>query len=525
VDTGNNNGGGFISSWLGYFSRQRDGGASSESPRDENISQLDRMEDIMMRMEEKLATVSSLERRCEELERKCSSLEDKLESTSQSTREHIDKTLKYHEMLIRNQNWEYSAPVVTMDELLDDFHDEDADHIYGTSQLLKTSTVAMRRGDFPYDDGRNKKIYLEISDGYPFYDDGGINNVLSPHWSEFAAALKQFKPAFDVLPDGCETAIIFGCVQLNQEMTQLIKEALKNTPFTGFGFMYSCYHFHGGTSTIAEMMRSNKHLQSLELWHIRDMDRNDIAKLCSAIHSHPSLVEVFITSCFTNSNLGDVMLHSLLSTDELKLERLEMPGNNLLRFQTGFNVCTLLSDYLATNPRLKKLDLNENFLNDSHAALIANALSSNTSLRNLCICGNSFGGVGAEALFRALSDESSLNSIADSNHSCFIEADEVQVMKENESEVRKVNRARKIYGLLSSRNETMSNVQYFGDIDVKLLPNLLEAVQKYSLRLRVGDDDNVKASSIVYEVMRRWDKLSPLYKSSANLKDNDTIYL
>jgi hypothetical protein len=522
VNAGNNNGGGFISSWLGYFSRQRDGGASSGTPRDENISQLDRMEDIMMRVEEKLATVSSLESRCEELERKCSSLENKLErkcssfenkleSMSQSTRElqeHIDKTLKYHEMMIRNQNWKYSAPVFTMDELLDDFYDDAAEYIHRTSQLLKMSTVAMRKGDFPCDsvEKGGKGISLDINEDYPFFGDD-IKNEMSPHWREFAAALKQFKPAFDVLPDGFETSIVFGCVQLNQEMTQLIKEALTNAPFKSFYFKDSLC-FRGGMSTIAEMMGNNKYLQKIDLNVIQGMDRNDVAKLCSAIHSHPSVVDVTLTDCFSNG-LGDFMLHSLLSTDELKLERLSMPENNLLRFQTGFNVCTLLSDYLATNPRLRELDLNHNFLNDSHAALIANALSSNTSLRYLNICENSVGKVGAEALCRALSDEISLNSIADSNHSCFIE----EFTEENESEVREINRARKIYGLLSSRNETMSNVQYFGDIDLKLLPNVLEAVQKYSLRLRDGDDDNVKASSIVYEVMRRWDKLSSLYKS------------
>ncbi len=518
MDTGNNNGGGFISSWLGYFSRQRDGGASSESPRDENISQLDRMEDIMMRVEEKLATVSSLESRCEELEKKCSSLENKLESTSQSTREHqehIDKTLKYHEMMIRNQNWKYSAPVFTMDELLDDFYDDAADYIHRTSQSLKTSTVAMRRGDFPDTDVNGAKgISLCMSDDYPIFGDDGkfLNNELSPHWREFAAALKDFKPAFDVLPDGFETYISFNSVQLNQEMTQLIKEALINAPFKSF-CLEDNYHFHGGMSTIADMMGNIKYLQKLDLWHIQDMDRNDIAKLCSAILSHPSLVDVSLEGCFTN-RLGDVMLHSLLTgTDELKLEKLSMPRNNLLRSQTGFNACTLLSDYLATNPRLKELDLMENCLNDNHAALIANALSSNTSLRYLRIDENRVGKVGAEALCRAICDESSLNSIADSNHTCYIESDEVmrvQVMGDNESKVREDNRARKIYGLLSSRNETMSNVQDFGDIDVKLLPNLLEAVQKYSF----GEDDDMTLS-ITYEVMRKWDKLyiSPLYQS------------
>eukprot|EP00984_Skeletonema_dohrnii_P032322 scaffold26237_cov162-Skeletonema_dohrnii-CCMP3373.AAC.3 len=87
VNTGNTNDGG------GYFSGQREGASASgpPSPTENNTSQLDRMEQIMMRMEEKLATVSSLESRCEQLEKKCSSLENILELASQSTKEHMNR--------------------------------------------------------------------------------------------------------------------------------------------------------------------------------------------------------------------------------------------------------------------------------------------------------------------------------------------------------------------------------------------------------------------------------------------------
>jgi hypothetical protein len=45
------------------------------------------------------------------------------------------------------------------------------------------------------------------------------------------------------------------------------------------------------------------------------------AKLCSAIHNDPYLVDVNLEGGCSNG-LGEVMLHSLLSADELKLERL-----------------------------------------------------------------------------------------------------------------------------------------------------------------------------------------------------------
>jgi hypothetical protein len=63
-----------------------------------------------------------------------------------------------------------------------------------------------------------------------------------------------------------------------------------------------------------------------------------------------------------------------------------------------------------------------------------------------------------------------------------------------------------------------SNVQHFDGIDVKILPFMLKAVQTYA-SVEHPDDRfllgyfRVKALSIVYEVMRKWDKVFPLYTS------------
>ena len=77
VQTSNTNHGGFLSSWVGYFSGQRDDASSGPPSNEQLIHQsLSQMNKIMMMMEEKLATVSNLESRCEQLEAKCSSLEN-----------------------------------------------------------------------------------------------------------------------------------------------------------------------------------------------------------------------------------------------------------------------------------------------------------------------------------------------------------------------------------------------------------------------------------------------------------------
>ena len=114
-----------------------------------------------------------------------------------------------------------------------------------------------------------------------------------------------------------------------------------------------------------------------------------------------------------------------------------------------------------------------------------------------------------------LCNDSSLNAAADSNHTCFC----VYCNDINHHKQWQINRASKVYRLLSSRNITLSNVKNFGDIDVKILPNMLEAVEEYHNAVREYNENThagffyVEPLSIVYEIMRKWDKAFPLYKS------------
>jgi len=530
VNTGNTNDG-------GYFSGQWGGAASSgPSPTENNTSQLDRMEQIMMRMEEKLSAVSSLESRCETLEAKCSSLQNMLESTSckidclhldldqkcnslesrlktkvDSVHEKVERSLKFHEyneMLIKNQSWEYSAAVDTTDYLLlNGYTEHEASYLAETAEELKDMTTKMRRGEFPSvetygDDG--KGIYIEMYDSGPPLG-YALNNELLPHWQEFAAALKQVTPAINVLPDNCESFVELYFVQLNHEAMKLIKEALIGTPFQKFVFT-SNDNGDGvpvgmSVDAIIDIVESNKLLRKLEIRRNR-IGIDHIERLCSAVHTHPALVELEVFNCF-EPGIGDTMLTSLLTSDDLKLEKLVMFSNNITSA-----VSTVLADFLASNPRLKELDLEEDNLNDSDVALIANALRSNTTLRTLRLIENNITKVGKESLRLVLYDESSLNAVADSNHICTVDLGWKAFDVYNSHEQGQINRCRKIYSLLSSRNETMSNVQHFDDIDVKILPNILEAVQKYATK--VPDDDvnypKVEPLSIVYETMRKWEK-------------------
>ena len=293
-------------------------------------------------------------------------------------------------------------------------------------------------------------------------------------------------------------------------MYLVVRDALMGKPFNKLAFSYN--HNGGGArggmsvDSILDVVESNEHLRKLEI------DRNQIGsqhieRLCSAVRNR-HLVQLDLYNSF-EAGAGDEMLATLLTIDDLTLEKLIMSSNNITS-----TVSTLLADFLATNPRLKELGLCENQLNDSDAELIANALRSNTTLRELAIEDNNITDAGREAFRSVLCDESCLNAAADSNHICSVYAgsSHFDLVSCNSPSDMKKNRARKLYALLSSRHKTMSNAQYFGDIDVKLLPNILQVMQKYSNDM-YRYDPKVNPLSIVYEIMRKWDKVIPLYKS------------
>ena len=283
---------------------------------------------------------------------------------------------------------------------------------------------------------------------------------------------------------------------------------------------------------IMDIAESNKFLRILFI-QCNCMNRDHIERLCSIVHDHPSLVELSIVSCFHpdvgNADLGDSMLTSLLSGGELRLKSLDLSGNCITSA-----VGTILADFLASNPPLESLTLRSNQLNDDIVPSIANALRSNNTMRDLSPGSiynrHDITSIGHAALKSLLFDESSLNAVADSNHT--LESFDhstatynTRVYNYNSIDSWNkmlnvgLNRGAKIYFLLSKRNRTLANVEHFSDIDVKILPNLLDSVQRYVQRAKLRCKhappiyEPVESLSIVYEVMRRWDKVFNLYES------------
>lgn len=216
------------------------------------------------------------------------------------------------------------------------------------------------------------------------------------------------------------------------------------------------------------------------------------------------------------------MLRSILKIGKNnKIESVHL-SRNYIRTRGG----TFISNFLASNPALLNLYLSYNQLDDNDALAIASALKHNTNLLLLSLQNNNFTINGWMALCKAVFDDTSLNSAADSNHTCCIDfpsdfeyIEEMNGDQESETPFDSMHvRQKKIYSILSSRNNECSNVKHFENVPVELLPDMMVSFQQYSDYHVPEDtpnqsDHDALPLSLVYEICRHWDECLALYET------------
>ena len=133
----------------------------------------------------------------------------------------MDNKQKYHEILLRNQQWKYSAPHLS-DEYWDDLDEDEAAATAADSFLtqIKQRTEEMRYGTV---DG-------EISIEAPII----YNEEFLPHWKEFANALAQHQYCLKCLPKDTETKLVLCDMDLPDTVLDLLSKAFESTHFTRF---------------------------------------------------------------------------------------------------------------------------------------------------------------------------------------------------------------------------------------------------------------------------------------------------
>jgi hypothetical protein len=470
-------------------------------------SVLDKLLEQNRRMESKMDLLQA-EIKC--LREKCDVMARSMQANETAASNFRDQTVlrlgdvenrqKYHEILLKNQKWEYSAPClgVARGSTVKRFLDQ-----------IKKATCNMRYGTC---DGTISIQHCVIGVVLA-YDERFL-----PHWKEFVNALKEYRYALNYLPKETECCLSLYNVELPMPVLDLLSDALETTHFKSITLLGN--NFGGdGITFVLNHMRRNQKLEELHMLSNVIDHEDDIHRFCEIIERHPTFHTINLEGCFGEGISGYYMLCSIMIAGKHKLKNIDLSDNAI---STGGS--TFVSDFLAMNPILEKLELRGNKLDDNDANAIAEALKCNTNLHYLDMFeNNDITESGWSALHRAEFDDTSLNSAADSNHTCYNIYNEYwNAINGNPSsddmfELRPLRR-KKIYAVLSSRNIECLNAQHFDDVPVEFLPDMLRSVQQYS-EYHLGDNappkdnEDVNSLSVVYEVMRWWDKAFSVYES------------
>ena len=373
-------------------------------------------------------------------------------------------------------------------------------------QKLKMTTLILLTGE--------QMDYQEVClDGGGYNDNGAPlllhDDMLLPHWGEFACALKGYKIEEPTAYGGHRFTT--SNVQLHPTVLAMLKEAFHAVHFKKLEFMRSFVDNEDGLKFIIDHVQKNPILGYLD-WDNNPVDTVEhINHLIEVINSHPSLCRFRLNQiCGTNVNGYDILPSIVALLSGSKTYDINLSSNNICT-----NGGTLLSDVIATNnPRLKDLRLNNNCLDDDDIVLIADALKHNTNLKCIRLNGNNVSNIGHSALRGVIFNETSFNLMASCNHTCHIGVDEIEY-DINNSSFSGGDIGKKIYLLFSIRNREGTNVQHmeleFGeDLLLKLVPNVCQFVMRNSSRHDGGSkyysDKStiaVRPLSILYEVIRK----------------------
>ena len=189
---------------------------------------------------------------------------------SQSTNsrfDDVDNKQKYHEVLLRNQQWKYSAPRLSREywDGLDE--DEDVAAEVFLSQI-KRSTEEMRYGTSNGD--------ILISAVFPY------NQEFLPHWKEFANALEQNQYCRKCQPQNTITKFHLAGMDLPDAVLELLSKALESTQFTKF-ILQNNNLGQSGIEFASNYLKGNCILKEFSLYDNTIDNMKDIKQLCQTV--------------------------------------------------------------------------------------------------------------------------------------------------------------------------------------------------------------------------------------------------
>lgn len=462
-------------------------------------SQTVELENMQENMCYQARAISNMQQEIQYLRKKCSMMESSLQK--------VDTRQQYHQVMLKNNKWE-------------NFEDGDShlDHYWRSiqnngdlvsqatdfSDQIKGQTSMMMHGK------GNGNVYLGANNTHllPYH------SAFTIYWSEFANALNDHQYMINLLHgEGATTSLKLFNMELSNDVIHMLARNLSQTYFKRLELCNNNLRGEGIEFTI-NYIECNPILESFSLVRNAIKSRLHASRLCRVVGSHPSLTSISLDWTVEEEVDGYGMLCGLMKAGYNNLMKIDFCDN-----QVSTNGNTFFSYLIATNPVLEKLILDRNQFNDQDAMKMAEGLKHNTNLRYLSLSNNQIGHFGWAALVNVQFDSTSLNLTADMNHTCVIYGHPMRKYSDVVNEwtldgsycTPGSTRAKKLYSILSTRNKTNSNVQYFDKLPIELLPDMLESIKKYSEyhfgdKTPTKDQNDVKPISIVYEILRKWDE-------------------
>eukprot|EP00956_Cyclotella_meneghiniana_P002400 scaffold2686_cov70-Cyclotella_meneghiniana.AAC.3 len=434
-----------------------------------------------------------------------------------------NRKAKYQEIVRKNQHWEYPLSVPSIDELLSLGYDQQQSEIIREDIAdLKDVTTRMRKGQYipvvdpnPNDSGEFSSNY----DGYFL------------HYKEFKDALVEYRHTIDYMDmGGRKFRFSFGATQIPRKFLDLLQDALQQTHFHGLDFYPNNVDGVGYIDFIANCVTADSRLKILGLEGFVFDHSNEIDVLCAAVNEKDLLQEVKMTECEIED--GD-LCEVFTKLKSKSIEKIDLADNNLSNLGP-----TDISDFLVSNSSLVELRLCGNPFNEQDIVHTANALRHNTTLRQLMFRFHEPPS-NLDLLKSVVFDRSGLDSAYYSNHHCkitilreevighdIIESDiTADVRNFNKCYDHVMNRRKKIYNILSTRNMNRENAAYFESrgMSINHIPQILSVLKPFSehhLYEESGrqEEDEVTPLSIAYEIMRDW-KIPEVYNLTIIGKD------
>ncbi|EJK56521.1 hypothetical protein THAOC_23575, partial [Thalassiosira oceanica] len=280
-------------------------------------------------------------------------------------------------------------------------------------------------------------------------------------------------------------------VQVNRSVKDMLSQSLV-LKCDQVGFYRNRFNDQDGIDFAVEVIQNNPQLNVFGFENAIENEES-ADRLCRSILEHPNIQRLGLISC---CNEGDTFGYSMLKTlVSSPARKLNLRGNHIRT-----NGCSILPDYIASNPPLTHLCLGYNHLVDDDLRMISMALKTNIKLKELHLKRNDYTAIGIkwlEVAVRGLRPvqtgsgssflDPSFESVFDCNHTCRIYGDPESVFKELNCSSPLENKLRKLYDLIvmhSLRGDIVNELQRAvgGDL-ISLMPFVLQRIEAIHLRL------------------------------------------